>query len=87
MKKPIEDRINRLEREMPRPRCSHPGILLHPTDEELEEAERQLAACPRCSTSKSSRPHMVVMIFEDSPKKSLEPKETLEPNTVVIGSA
>ena len=77
----LERRIKRLEEKCPAPPCSHPGILLRPTDEELEEAERQLAACPRCSTSKSSWPHLVAIIHE---KPS---EETLEPNTLVIGSA
>ena len=81
MTRAIEDQLDRLERDIPRPPCRHPVILVHPTDEELEKAERQLAACPRCFTSKSSRPHMVAIIHEKPPEV------TLEPNTLVIGSA
>ena len=79
--KTVEARISRLEREIPSPPCSHPGILSFPTDEELAEAERQLADCPRCSTSISNKPHMVAIILEKSPEKALEP------HTLEIGSA
>jgi len=78
--KTVEARISRLELGIPQAPCSHPGILSCPTEKEQEEAERQLAACPRCSTSKSNKPHMVAIILEDTPEV------TLEPNTWVIGS-
>jgi len=79
----LEHRIKRLEKAIPQPPCSHPGLLIRPTDEEIAEADRQLAACPRCSTSKSSRPHLVVIIHE----RPTEPEKIPEPNTLEIGSA
>ena len=81
MRRDIDQKLDRFEKAIPHPPCSHEKILVSPTDEETAEADRQLAACPRCSTSKSSRPHMVVIIHEKPPD------ETLEPNILVIGSA
>ena len=46
----LEQRIKRIEGKASVGRCSHPvGILVDPTEEELEKVEKKIAACPNCN--------------------------------------
>ncbi len=59
----LEQRLRKVAERVPEPPCNHPlGILMDPTDQEIEEAHRQLDNCPRCSGPDSGPGPKLVII-------------------------
>ncbi len=61
----MENRIRRLEEEAPKEPCNHPlGILIDPSEEEVERLNRELAECSNCRRdSHDHGPATVVIRF------------------------
>jgi len=57
----VRRRLRKLEKEIPPKPCNHPlGILVDPTDEEVEKFEQELASCPNIEKHTGKGPDLLI---------------------------